>query len=184
MTGGVYPHQKQNLEERFWSKVDCGTDDECWEWKSYKNKDGYGVFRLNDQVENAHRVSYRFECREILDGMDIHHKCQNRVCCNPHHLIQMPRGEHISISKRGVPINHKKTHCKQGHEFTEENTVVGSKGGRKCRYCVKEYNREYRQTHQEKIKILLHSYRQTHKEQLNIYQNNYRKNKVCENGRG
>jgi hypothetical protein len=27
------------------------------------------------------------------------------------------------------------THCKRGHEFTPENTVIGSKGLRDCRAC-------------------------------------------------
>lgn len=36
-----------------------------------------------------------------------------------------------------TPWNSKKTHCKRGHEFTEENTAHRS-GGRACRACVRE----------------------------------------------
>ena len=32
-------------------------------------------------------------------------------------------------------FNAKKTHCKRGHEFTEENTYVKPLGGRQCRSC-------------------------------------------------
>lgn len=28
-----------------------------------------------------------------------------------------------------------RTHCKRGHEFTEENTIRASDGGRRCRAC-------------------------------------------------
>ncbi|MEZ5411050.1 MAG: hypothetical protein R2761_23670 [Acidimicrobiales bacterium] len=32
---------------------------------------------------------------------------------------------------------HRKTHCKHGHEYTEENTYVTPQGARKCRTCEK-----------------------------------------------
>jgi hypothetical protein len=42
--------------------------------------------------------------------------------------------------------NARKTHCKNGHEFTPENTWLYSrpgKQGRKCRACSIEYSRNY-----------------------------------------
>lgn len=33
-----------------------------------------------------------------------------------------------------------KTHCKQGHEYTEENTYVTSRGWRQCRACKRRNN--------------------------------------------
>jgi hypothetical protein len=35
--------------------------------------------------------------------------------------------------------NRDKTHCKRGHEFTEENTIWRKDGGRQCRACTKAY---------------------------------------------
>lgn len=32
------------------------------------------------------------------------------------------------------------THCKNGHEFNTENTIVNNIGRRKCKICYKEYN--------------------------------------------
>lgn len=41
-----------------------------------------------------------------------------------------------------------KTHCKNGHEFTEENTYISSIGGRVCRICKINYMKIY-----NKVKI-------------------------------
>lgn len=43
----------------------------------------------------------------------------------------------------GQPANGDKTHCKRGHEFTEQNTYVLAGGGRKCRACAVEYGRAH-----------------------------------------
>jgi hypothetical protein len=40
-----------------------------------------------------------------------------------------------------------KTHCKNGHEFTAENTMQRSDGGRQCRECNKERARAWYETH-------------------------------------
>jgi hypothetical protein len=40
-------------------------------------------------------------------------------------------------------INARKTHCKRGHEFTEENTVKRN-GTRSCRTCKNLFKRERR----------------------------------------
>lgn len=39
----------------------------------------------------------------------------------------------------GRPSRRGKTHCKRDHEYTEENTRIGSGGYRVCRTCVREY---------------------------------------------
>ena len=35
----------------------------------------------------AHRIAYLLENGELPDNMVIRHKCDNRLCCNPSHLI-------------------------------------------------------------------------------------------------
>lgn len=44
--------------------------------------------------------------------------------------------------KRGA-YNAAKTHCKHGHEYTEENTYHKKSGGRDCKTCIREYGRRY-----------------------------------------
>ena len=53
--------------------------------------------------------------------------------------------------RNGRHTNAARTHCPQGHEYTEENTIVGTqalRGGgggpkRTCRTCYNAYQREY-----------------------------------------
>lgn len=41
----------------------------------------------------------------------------------------------------------KKTHCKNGHEFTSENTNLTSRGHRQCRTCSKERAAAFYEAH-------------------------------------
>jgi HNH endonuclease len=41
-----------------------------------------------------------------------------------------------------------KTHCKRGHEFTQENTYTPPSGKRECRVCRREQVREHRKRNQ------------------------------------
>lgn len=43
---------------------------------------------------------------------------------------------------QGASLNASKTHCKNGHEFTSENTHVNKRGSRECRTCVRSRGRE------------------------------------------
>ena len=77
-------------KERFWSKVDIRSEEECWEWKDSLAKNGYG--RLNVCGKNgiklpAHRIAKTLSMgEEIEEGMVVMHTCDNRPCCNPSHL--------------------------------------------------------------------------------------------------
>ena len=39
----------------------------------------------------------------------------------------------------------RKPYCKHGHNFTEENTYIDTRGFRQCRTCMKEANRRHRE---------------------------------------
>jgi hypothetical protein len=42
----------------------------------------------------------------------------------------------------GASLNKEKTHCKNGHEYTKENTYVNIRGSRECRICLREHRRK------------------------------------------
>lgn len=73
------------MEQRFWSKVRRGAEDECWEWLGWKSRDGYGMFDFNDKKLKAHRVSWELTHNKIPDGIVVRHKCRGK-CVNPSHL--------------------------------------------------------------------------------------------------
>lgn len=144
------------LLKRFWAKIQ--KTDECWIWVgARKRKDGHGVFYVGGGntapvFENAHRTSWMIHNGPIPDGMYVCHRCDYPPCVNPAHLFLGTQGENMrdASDKRRTHFL-ALTHCKNGHEFTPENTFLrartdGQIGGRVirvCRTCRQKYNREY-----------------------------------------
>jgi len=87
----VLIRQRQTVPDRFWSKVEITGADDCWEWQSALNNQGYGRFSLADTDERrirvlAHRFAYELTTAEDLRGRMLLHSCDNPPCCNPAHL--------------------------------------------------------------------------------------------------
>lgn len=77
------------VEARFWKKIDKKEDlISCWNWKAGKQSKGYGSFGVGGgKTELAHRMAYEITFGSIPDGLIVRHKCDNRTCCNPGHLL-------------------------------------------------------------------------------------------------
>lgn len=92
------PKAGTTLADRFWSNVDkhgplpdqsnqhyAGLGS-CWQWLGAPKNDGYGQIRVAGTMARAHRVAF-----ELVKGaikMNLMHKCDNRLCVNPDHLVE------------------------------------------------------------------------------------------------
>jgi hypothetical protein len=123
----------KNTETSFWKKVSTGTQDECWNWRGAKDKDGYGKYRLYDKHMRAHRIAYGFN-HGIPDGMLVLHRCDNPACVNPSHLFLGDQQRNIDDckSKGRWPVGEKNHNAKLTNEqakyarhlyFAERHTV-------------------------------------------------------------
>lgn len=97
----------EEVQARFWSKVNKRSDSECWDWTHYVRSNGYGEFRFMGQAHKAHRVAYAISNNIwpiplYVDGnrMDVCHSCvQRQDCVNPNHLRLDTRSSNISDTR-------------------------------------------------------------------------------------
>lgn len=128
------------LKERILRLTKVNEYTSCWEWQGRRTRDGYGSIKYDGSMRGAHRVAW-ITWRGDPGDMQVDHTCRNRSCCNPNHLRLMTKAQNLAT--RVWPP---KTHCSQGHEYTEENTSVrkyknGRPDGKRCRTCQNEQAR-------------------------------------------
>lgn len=131
-------------ETRFWDKVLIPSDESaCWLWTAGGGADGYGRFWLDGRMVLAHRVAYALTVGPIPEdegsasAIISDHVCRNRRCVNPSHIDLVTRAENTRRGDGGA-WQRRKTHCKHGHEFTDENTIRRGVH-RVCRACKTAY---------------------------------------------
>lgn len=130
--------KKLNLSERLIRNIVI-SDNGCWLWVGYLNRDGYGILSGEEFSTLAHRISYFCFKGQIPKNYEIDHLCRVRNCINPDHLESVT---HKVNTLRGETLpakNLKKTHCPKGHPYIETNIYLEkSKYNtllRRCKTC-------------------------------------------------
>jgi len=114
------------------------TESGCWEKQGFRYDLGYGSMCIRNRQYRSHVAAYLLWKGEVPKGMCVMHTCDNPPCCNPDHLKLGTKGDNnrdMFAKRRNVYNPARYTSCKNGHEFTPENTAVTKLGHRKCKRC-------------------------------------------------
>jgi hypothetical protein len=130
------------LIERFWEHVEITTS--CWMWCGAVNDKGYATLGHR----RASRIAYELFVGPIPTGLTLDHLCHtadrscdtgnacpHRRCVNPDHVE--PVTSLVNQQRRRFYGSvFRKTHCRRGHEFTDQNTYTfPSTQYRVCKEC-------------------------------------------------
>src|ERR1051326_2738701 len=101
---------------------------ECIIWKGGLRSPGYAGLRICGKTHSVHRVIYQILVGEIPQGMEIDHKCEEKLCYNPMHLELSDRSKN---NLRGNP------HSGQAHPKCPHGRCELDRRGY-CRMCIRE----------------------------------------------
>ncbi len=104
----------------------------CWVWIGAVAQNGYSKVTVNYRTTSAHRFIYEQLVGIIPEGLQIDHKCRNKLCVNPEHLEAVTCK--VNMERRSVLI----TECKYGHPLSGDNLYICPQGKRGCKTCRRE----------------------------------------------
>lgn len=132
-----------NIAGRIARRTELDIETGCWVWQGPVGTDGYASLWVNEYKRSItlQRAAYFARHGSIPEGLQIDHLCRNKRCANPDHL------EAVTLQENTRRARAMKTHCVNGHLYTEENLsyfLRGDKRYRHCRICRNARDRELR----------------------------------------
>jgi hypothetical protein len=98
--------RESNLIDRFWSKVDIQSENDCWNWIAGVDTPGYGGFKYNGKKISSHVMAWILTNGEVPNKLWVLHICDNRLCCNPRHLfLGTQLDNNRDMFKKGRAVN-------------------------------------------------------------------------------
>lgn len=148
------------------------TEKGCFEFQGGRNGKGYSQVSVKNKRWMLHRFIYAMTKGAIPDGHQVLHDCDNPPCCNPAHLRTGTMADNAVDSVDKVRHFHaSQTHCKHGHEFTDENTYIAKVPGRpgmvrrQCKECQRTMQRKRWYANREQMLAHQKRYREKKRQQ-------------------
>ena len=137
---------REKLKHKLETNIEIIPETGCWIWVGGQYGNGYGYVTLGSENGKqkfalAHRASYEVLVGPIPKGLTLDHKCRVRCCINPAHLEPVTHRENCL---RGVGLTNarnfwlSRTHCSNGHEYSDANVRIRKNGNRTCRECERK----------------------------------------------
>ncbi len=96
---------------------------DCLVWTGHRNRQGYGLVRIDNRVYLAHRVSYSMAGRPLTADIDVCHACDNPPCVNPAHLFpgdaRINTMDSVSKGRHRAQIHPEQTFRGEGHPMAK-----------------------------------------------------------------
>lgn len=92
-----------SIDCSFESKYIINLSNNCWEWKGHIQHSGIICIKYNKKIINIYKYTYNRDIGKVLNNSHFIHKCENKKCVNPEHLLLVNRSQ-LDIYRGNNPV--------------------------------------------------------------------------------